>query len=392
MAGYQRWQGSSAAVALRVRPEIIGSRLKGARASAGMTQGAAALALGMARTTLVAIESGKRSISIEELRAFAELYGADEGELISEARPPLDLQVQFRADQRASESEQMLAVTLLNRLAASVVELEEILGNVNPKIDLPLLSINRHESILQQAEDAAVALRQRLGLGLSPVSNIITLMEFELGLRVFERPLPSKISGAAAFDEKYGGFVLINSKHPLSRRRQTAAHEMCHPLLRKIGVVVYLEGEEPEDKDDKFCDAFGRAFLMPAQAIRRKSAELKELSGELTVRHILMMAIYFGVAIEAMTRRLEALHICDKGLFDSLKDKGLGLRHLDQVRAELGAEPEAREMTPRAALLAGAAYDRELLSEQQIAQKLDLDLLSVRRLLAEVSGAGESAT
>ena len=32
------------------------------------------------------------------------------------------------------------------------------------------------------------------------LNDLTALMEFELGLRVFERPLPSKVSGAVAFD------------------------------------------------------------------------------------------------------------------------------------------------------------------------------------------------
>lgn len=377
---------------LSIRADVLGTRLKAARVAAGKTQESAAQILGVARTTIVAIEAGKRAVNEDELRALAELYGASEGDLLSERRPPLELQVQFRADQRASSGDQLSTIALLNRLAASMVELETLLDMPTSTTDLPLIVIHRFDSIPQQAEDASASLRQRLGLGLSPIPNIVTLMEFEFGLRVFERPLPSKISGAAAFDEGYGGFILINSKHPISRRRQTAAHEMCHPLIRRLGASICLNGEVPEDRDDKFCDAFARAFLMPAQAVRRKASELRELTGELTVRHVLMMAVYFGVAIEAMTRRLEALGLCERGLFDSLKDKGLGMRHLEHVRQGLGGQPETQEMTPRSILIAGAAYDRGLLSEQQIAEKLELDLLGVRKLLEEVSAAEDAVS
>ena len=102
-----------------------------------------------------------------------------------------------------------------------------------------------------------------------------------------------------------------------------------------------------------------------------------------------MMAIYFNVSIEAMTRRLEALGLTSKGLFESLREDGLGTLHLEEVRKELGEQIEPSRFTPRMWLLAGVAYDRELLSEQQIARMFELDLVTVRRNLTQVTASGE---
>jgi Zn-dependent peptidase ImmA (M78 family)/DNA-binding XRE family transcriptional regulator len=375
---------------LKVRPEVLGARLKSARTLAKLTQEAAAQVLGFVRTTVAAIEAGKRQVSTEELRTFAELYRVSESELLSGSRQPLDMEVKFRTTGILNEQEanQLVVASLLNRLAASAVELEEMLESPPPKLDFPTIALNRDEPLEQQAEDAALSLRQRLGIGLGPISNLTSIMEFDLGLRVFERPLPSKVSGAVAFDAVHGGFILLNSSHPPQRRRQTAAHEVCHPLLRKVGLSVLFEDDKFDEREEKFCDAFARAMLMPAVAVRRKAAELKALSGEFSVRHLLMMAIYFYVSIEAMVRRLESLGLVPKGLFDSLKDRGLGIRHLEEVRKEMGSEPIVSQFTPRLFLLAGAAFDRELLSEQQIAKKLELDLVTVRKMLSEVSTLG----
>ncbi len=378
--------------ALRVRPEVLGARLRNARTIARLTQEAAAKALGVARTTIVAIEAGKRQITAEELRAFAELYRASESELLSGTRQSLDMDVKFRSAGAVGEHEveQMAVGALLNRLASSTLELEELLNTRAPKLDFPTIDVNPDVPVDQQAEDAASALRQRLGVGLGPIPDLTALMESDLGIRVFERPLPSKVSGAVAFDESYGAFVLLNSNHPATRRRQTAGHEICHPLLRKTGLAVLFEDDDFNEKEDKFCDAFGRALLMPAATVRRKVSDLRALAGTFTVRHVLMMAIYFCVSIEAMTRRLEYLGLVPKGQFDSLKERGLGTRHLEEVRKEVGGELESSRFTPRSLLLAGVAFDRELMSEQQIAKKLELDLVTVRKVLAEVSESGDA--
>jgi Zn-dependent peptidase ImmA (M78 family)/transcriptional regulator with XRE-family HTH domain len=368
----------------RIRPKLLGLRLKNARLLIGLTQEAAARPLAMARTTLAAIEAGKRAISAAELRSFSELYGVGEGELLADGRSALELEVKIRGSAGEQQATQLEAAALLHRLAAASVELEDMLECPYARQDMPSIVLGRDQPLDQQAEDAALAMRQRIGGGLGPIANIVSLLEADFGIRVFERPLPSTVSGAVAFNGECGGFILLNSNHARQRRRQTAVHELCHVLLRKAGVSVLLSEGEFDEREERFCDAFGFAMLMPASAVRKKTAELKALSNEFSVRHLLMMAIYFDVSIEAMARRLEALGMAPKGLFSSLKDRGLGLPHLEQVRSELGSAPAA-QFTPRLFLLAGAAFDRELLSEQQIARMLELDLVTVRKMLESVA-------
>ena len=53
-------------------------------------------------------------------------------------------------------------------------------------------------------------------------------MELELGIRVYVRPLGSRISGLFAHDSDVGACVLLNANHPASRRVYTAAYELGH--------------------------------------------------------------------------------------------------------------------------------------------------------------------
>jgi Zn-dependent peptidase ImmA (M78 family)/transcriptional regulator with XRE-family HTH domain len=378
---------------LNVRPEVLGARLKAARTMSRMTQEAAANALGMARTTLVAIEGGKRKVNLEELRAMAGLYGASEVDLIDAGSAPVEMQVQFRssAPQQGVDDEALVA-SMLNRLANSVVQLETLVGMPMPRVDVPFVTLSRDEAIEQQAEDAALAVRARLGLGLGPIQDLNALLESELGLRVFERPLPSRISGAIAFSESAGGFILLNMKHPIYRRRVTAAHELAHAALRKTGLMVHFEDESFEDRDERFCDVFGSCLLMPAAAVRKKAAELKKLVGRFTIRELLTMTLYFNVSMEALVRRMVALKLLPQGTFERLRADGLSLKHQAAVRDELGLAPEPPSFTARTMLLAIAAHERELLTEQQIASMLELDLLTVRRALDQDNEGGQGET
>lgn len=378
---------------LNVRPEVLGARLKAARTMSRMTQEVAAAALGMARTTVVAIEAGKRMVNMVELRAMAALYSSSEVELLDEGTLPLDLQVQFRssAPEQGADDEAIVA-SMLSRLANSVINLEALLGMPAPRVDMPSVVLSRDDPIESQAEDAAFAVRARLGLGMGPIQDLNALLESELGLRVFERPLPSRISGAIAFSESVGGFVLLNSKHPIYRRRVTAAHELAHAALRKEGLTVHFEDELSDNREERFCDVFGSCLLMPGATVRKKAADMKRLVGRFTVRELLTMTLYFNVSMEALVRRMVALKLLPQGTFERLKADGLSLKHQAAVRKELGLTPEPPSFTVRTLLLAMAAHKRELLTEQQIASMLELDLLTVRKALDEddQDGQGES--
>lgn len=374
-----------------IRPETLGARLKNARNLKRLTQEAAAGAVGMARTTLVAIEAGKRQIVPTELRAFTELYGVSESDLLSEDRGAPELEVYFRSSTSSKRVEAEIATAaMLNHLLRGTLELEALLNSHLPKTDLPSISFSREDPIEQQAEDAAMSFRQRLGIGLGPVQDLLSIMELDLGLRVFERPLPSSISGAIAFDPNIGGFVLLNSNHPYPRRRMTGAHEICHAARGKAGLSILLADETLDDREDKFCDAFARCFLMPAAAVRKKAADLRAISGTFSVRQALTMSIYFNVSIEAMIRRMEGLGMLPQGMYDSLKRKGLGNKELALVRDEMEINEASSTFTPRTLLLAGVAYDRELVTEQQLASMLELDLVSVREMLSNCAGMGET--
>ncbi len=375
---------------LNVRADTLGAKLRHARTIHRLTQEVAATKLNFARTTLVAIEAGKRPVSSQELRQFAELYDISESELLNDREAHIELGVHFRSAPEAKQADdEVLVANMLNRLANSTLQIEALLGQAPRTVDLPTVDVPKAGSLERHAEDAALNLRSRLGIGMGPIQNLWALMEFEMGLRVFERPLPSRISGAVAFDEKVGGFVLLNSLHPLPRRRVTGVHEAGHIVTRTTGISVHFDGQASSDRTERFCDLLGIAFLTPAAALRRKAKELKEMSGEFSVRQLLMLAVFFGVSIEAITRRMETLEMLPRGTFESLRTQKVGLEHRRRVAEEMSVVEEGRPFTPRALLLASIAHERELLSEQQIASMLELNLVEVRRALEEHQGNGE---
>lgn len=370
------------------RPKL-GERLRVARTARGLTQSDAANALSIARTTMVAIERGERQVRSEELVALSKLYGVSTHALLRDGALHVDLVGQFRrgTNPTATDRDGAEAVNLLHRLATAYVEIERQLGQPLRASYPPERPLQRAQ-LEQQAEDLAMELRAQLGLGLSPIPDLLVLAELELGLRVFVRDLPSKIAGLFAYHPELGACVLLNAKHPRTRRMWTLAHEIAHLLTQRGEADVLMLGADAvTSAGERFADLFAGALMMPGAAVRRHFAESVDQAGRFSPRHLILMAQRFHVSVEAACRRLEHLGRLPQGTYESLRERGLSG---EVVRQVLGDPPpdERLPVPPRLALLAAEAHFRGFLSEGQLAEMLVLDRVTVRELL-DALNAGE---
>jgi len=365
----------------KLAPAELGERLRGARSGANLTQDAAAASLGMARTTLVAIEKGQRSVRPEELLAFARLYGVSAGKLTSPDAVHVDLSAKFRrAEGKEASKAVTQALSLLNQLATGAVQLERLLGQELRTDYPPPIRINP-QIVNQQAEDAANNLRARLGVGLGPIPDLISLLELELGLRIFFRPLPSQIAGLYAYDAVIGACVLINANHHWKRRVQTAIHETGHFVSDRSHADILEEEEVSLSIEERFAKRFGSAFLMPASGVRARFDQIVGSENRFDVRELILLAHQFGVATEAMCRRLEELTLLPQGTWDSIRDRGFASDLERSAIGEVSVQPKPPLISPRLAYLASIALDRELLSEGQLCDLLAVDRPELREAL-----------
>lgn len=370
-------------------PVEVGERLRVARDQAGFTQADAASAVKLSRTTLVAIEQGQRRIRLEELRALAKLYKTSINEMLRQEAVKAELTPKFRKLFREKNDPVEQAARQLSDLARAEVELEGLLG-VKRVRNYPAERSILPGDVRAQAEQDALELRQWLGLGLSPVSDIVTLLEMELGVRVYIRGLDAAISGLFAYDDSLGACIMLNAKHPRERRTQTAAHELGHLVsTRREPEILELDRVE-NSREERYATAFGVAFLTPARAVMQKFKEVTLGSEKLTRRHVIILAHTFGVSREAIVRRLEELKLTKLGTWEWFEENG---RITDeQARHVLGdlSIPDAhkadaiRPTTLRLALLAGEVWRRELLSEGQLMRMLHVDRIELRKMLDDL--------
>lgn len=367
----------------------MGRRLQEARKARGRTQQEVADYLGVARTTITAIEKGERRIQHDEFVRLAAYYGRSVGELLrsGEAAEPFSVQLRAVTGPRGQALEDIREYALeFQLLSEDYLELERICEAPMPQRYPPPYQIAGISPEVA-AEDVANTERNRLGLGDGPILGLRDLLERAVGLRVFYMELPSRVGAMFAYTDKLGGCIAVNRKHPEERRRQSQGHEYGHFLSKRYTPeVVFLGQYQRQPEQERFADAFARNFLLPASGLRRHFNEIQQSrDGHITPADLCMLADFYFVSVEALTRRLEELRLIPLGTWDRLEQAGFRVRET-QAFLNLPSHPAYGELLPtRYRYLAVEAYGRGDLSEGQLARYLRVDRLEARRVAAELT-------
>lgn len=369
-------------------PRMIGQRLAEARKIRAITQEVAAEHIGVSRPTFIALEKGERAAKPAELIALASLYGQPVSHFVRAVKPLTDFQPHFRAAMekvKPAEAEQLRAA--IGRFKVSVenyLDLERRMKAPMRRNDPPPLELNPRVNVNDLADDLANRERQRLGLGDRPIPDIRTLLESEVGVRIFLDRLPRMVAGMYLFVDGLGGCMLINGVHPPEKQRASIAHEYAHLIVDRYAAGIdYLTAGGRKPANERFAESFGMGFLMPAPSVRLRFNEIVNTTGNFQVGDLVKLKHYYSVSMEAMALRLEGLKLLKAGTWDLLKEKQLPVRQAEQ-RLGLATEtpPEAAYPT-RFKFLAVQAYERGELTEKELATYLRCDVWEARRVVQE---------
>jgi Zn-dependent peptidase ImmA (M78 family)/transcriptional regulator with XRE-family HTH domain len=380
----------------------LGKRLKEARLNCGVSQEAAAEAIGVPRTAIVHIEAGNRSVSTLELAELARLYGRPVAEFFAEAETQgedplvalhrLSPEVKDRA---AVEREVRRCVEICRQ----GVELEAALGRRTrlgpPAYDLP--SPTNYSEAIEQGEEVAEEERNRVGIGHAPIPDMADLLTGQ-GIWASGAELPDEMSGLFLHHPSIGLVILVNYDHARGRKRFSYAHEYAHALLdRKRSVTVTTRGNSSE-LVEKRANAFAASFLVPKvgvelflallnkggasrrtfhvydvategeiEAERRTLARTQEIS----FQDAALLAAHFGVSYQVVVYRLSDLGFINreeqKGLLEALESTHNYLRLIGRWEA-VGSKPSTqdRELRSQIIPLALEAYRREEISRGKL--------------------------
>jgi Zn-dependent peptidase ImmA (M78 family)/transcriptional regulator with XRE-family HTH domain len=371
----------------------LGERLADARKRAKLTQAQVAERLGLARTTLVAIEKGERRPSNVELVKLSEVLAVTVHDLLREGYVRTELSPRFRMG--ATDPGSVLvaeAVERLRVLGSRYVELERLQGLRRHRAPLETLQTYRVDPAgggapgldpRLEGEDAARTVRGMLGLGDEPVTALDERLETEAGLRIFYLDrLPAKLSAFLIWSDELGACVAVNRAHPRPRQRWSLAHELGHFLRdREAGDV--LDDSALKHPGEVFPEAFARELLLPAIGVQKRFAE-RCRAGKFTPLDLHGLARAFGVSFQAMTLRLEELRLLPRGSYEKIVQSKLRPQDLRKPEApglvQAGTELGLPE---RYVALAVSAYDQELLSEGELAEILATDVITARAIYQE---------
>jgi len=206
----------------------LGRELRSARRKRRLRQADAANIIDVARTTMTAIEKGERRIKPGELIKLARAYGRQVSDFVR-PRPQIEpMGVYFRGPylQTVEDVEEIHgSIDELEELCRDYLELEQITEaplhyKYPPEYEIARLPTK------QAAESVALEERNRLGFGDGPIPILRSVLEQDVGLRVFYLPLrPSNYSAIYYYDQQLGGCIGVNSLHPEERRRWSLAHD-----------------------------------------------------------------------------------------------------------------------------------------------------------------------
>jgi Zn-dependent peptidase ImmA (M78 family)/DNA-binding XRE family transcriptional regulator len=373
-----------------IDPVAVGVRLTDARRARGMTQQQVADALGVARTTVTAMEKGDRRPRADELVRLAGLFGRHVSDLTRPlpVRRPESFVVQFRGARGVAAGDDPKTasdIAVFQELCEDYVELERITDSPLPQREPPVYDI-RGADPERAGEEVATSERLRLGLGDGPIGDFWGMLEADLGVRLFAPSFAGANAGMFVYSAEYGGCIAVSGNHPEERRRWSAAHEVAHFLVdRYKPEITVLPGRRLPD-GERFADAFARNVLMPGSGLTRQFRAIERAKeGPITPVDILGLCRRYGASFLAMMLRLEDLRLLAPGTLDRLNGKGF---KPDAARAALGMPPtntELRLLPLRFELLAIQAFEQEKLSEGQLARFLRLDRVRARERVAELT-------
>lgn len=377
---------------------VMLDRLRAARRARGLTQQDVAERLGMARTTLVAIEKGERPVRPQEIVNLASLYDRPLNELLRPAPVPDDFVAQFhlRPGETGYDEQLTRSVELLQELADDYVELERLAGAPLPQRYPPEADIS---SLAPAAagETLAASERNRLGLGDAPVHHLRQMYESDVGLRIFLLPLPARVAGLFVASGSYGACIGINASHPGERQRWSLAHDYAHFLAQRSKTeVTVLHGYQRVPTAERSADAFAENFLLPTSGVKRRFHVIQQSRREgVTPADLLHLADLFQVSLEALVRRLENLDLVRAHTWDRLVKQGFRVGEARKM-LELAALPPDQELLPlRYRYLAVEAYLEGNISEGQFARLLRTNRTTARKLAHQLShriGMDETGT
>lgn len=353
---------------------MIGNRLKRARDAQGLSlRELEAVIHGQVSAQAIGkYERDEMMPSSTILLALAKALHVSPEYLLSEREIEL-AGVDFRkAPHAGAKEERAVEASVLDQVER-YLELEELLPGVEQPWDAPdddAFQIGR----IEDAEQAADALRRLWKLGIDPIPLMAELLE-DKGVKVIALDLPENVSGSKAFvqrpDRPDVPVIVVNQGHNGERQRFTLAHELAHLVLRFSGLS--------DAEQEKAADRFAGAFLVAKDMVLRLLGPHRT---SISIGELAELKKLFKVSIASLVVRCAQLEILPKAaygrLWAQIKNLGWNSHASDEPGALKAEVPQRMERLCLRAVAEGA------ISEPRAAELLKVSVRELdRRLMGQ---------
>jgi Zn-dependent peptidase ImmA (M78 family)/DNA-binding XRE family transcriptional regulator len=244
------------------------------------------------------------------------------------------------------------------------IELESLF----PSPPIQTFSLN-HKKIGNCDDIEAVAdeIRKQWDLGFEPLPDLIDIFE-ERGIKVFEMDNQQypKLDGLSASINDMP-IILIGNQRPGDRQRFTLAHELGH---------LVLNGSSDQNLDEeKWCNHFAGAFLLPKEALINI---LGEHRNHIEPRELSLLKQEFGISMLSILHRVEEIGIISHSLYLQLRSE---FNERGWSKHEPG-DPYPKGKTHIFEQMVFHAIAEEYLGESKAAELMNMSLESFRSLRA----------
>jgi Zn-dependent peptidase ImmA (M78 family)/DNA-binding XRE family transcriptional regulator len=278
--------------------------------------------------------------------------------------------IDFRKATHASSKEERAVEAVILDHVERYLELEELF----PGADSVWVALEGPEFEIQtidDAEQAAEALRNLWSLGMDPIPLMAELLE-ERGVKVIAQDLPMSVSGSKALVRRDEGpdvpVIVVNQNHNGERQRFTLAHELAHLVLRCSGL--------DDNQQEKAADRFAGAFLMAKEMMLRLLGKHRT---SISLGELAELKKLFKVSIASLVVRCAQLGVITKAVYGKLfaQIRGLGWNGPASSEPHL-LPPEVPQRMERMCL---RAVSEGAISEAKAAELLKLSVRELDRLL-----------
>jgi Zn-dependent peptidase ImmA (M78 family)/transcriptional regulator with XRE-family HTH domain len=292
---------------------LVPSRLRDARLVRRLNQSELAALVDISRQAISAFEQGEKSPEPGTMSRIADVLAQPVSFFATEDLPVFgDPSTRFlRAFGPATKRRNSMCEILGKWLVQTAKYFDQFVNL--PPVDLPHFAprSNSGRYTAEEIEGAAEECRRRWGLGVGPISNLVTLLENK-GVILCRYEVEEEDIEAFSFWSGPRPFIFLSShKDSAVRARYDTAHEFGHLILHRWIGPEELEDPKTLKQIEAEANRFAGALLLP-----RKSFPNEVYTSRLDA--FIPLKKRWKVAIQAMIYRCKDLFIFDEAQITNL--------------------------------------------------------------------------